>query len=139
MALQNAFDGLATEPKQDDAIVVLANLLTELQTQQKNAVTDAELRSSPLGVADRDTTLEVLPDQQADGLGFLTFTFSAEASPWVHADGNEVVRVTGPGQAPSLTLGVPIPAGSPFPLPFVTTEVRVWATAGQAVTVYGTR
>lgn len=94
---------------------------------------------TPWPVSDRDLVLEVLDD--LTGPGVLTFTFAGDvpASPWVHADGDTPVRATGPDQMPTASLGVPIPTGSPFPLPFVTATVRVLAGDRQTVTVYGTR
>lgn len=115
----------------------LRRIFDGISGQQTDALTDAQLRASRVAVVDKDPALEVLADQS--GPGVLTFTFSAPSQPWVYADGDAPVRVTDATQTPTGALGIPVPPGSPFPVPVETTELRVLAGPGQTVTVYGTR
>lgn len=93
---------------------------------------------NPLPVTDTDQILEVLEDQPGDD-SVLTFTFTEPSSAWVYVNDGNPVRVTDSTQTPTFVFGIPVAAGSPFPVPAKISEVRVYAATGQTVTVYGTR
>lgn len=162
--------GAATEAKQlpDNHNVQVSNFpseyplplaqVTEL-TPQKNALTDAELRASPVEVtgnltitppalqqvADDYNTGEILPDQTGAG-GVLTFTFTSPVQNiWIYAvnplalDDLGEVRVDPFGGNPTSTFGIPVSFGGITPIPVVATTIKVFAQVGVRVTVYGNR
>ena len=67
MTLRNAFENLAVESKQDTVITALGDLLTELQTQQKDGLTDTELRAADVEV--NDDAAQALLQAIVDSLG----------------------------------------------------------------------
>lgn len=133
MALRNAFDALNLETTQQE-------VLTELQSQQKDALTNSELRASPVSVKDDYALGEVLPDQNGSN-NVLTFTFSQPVvSFWVAVTGTTgTVKVNHYGQTPSPTNGIPIGAGGVLPIPEPATTVLVYAPTGLTVTIWGQR
>lgn len=126
---------------------------------QVDALTDAQLRATPVPVtgtltvepaalqqvADDYQTGEILPDQVGAG-SVLTFTFSAPVQNiWVYAvDPSDLtasgeVRVDPYGGTPSASLGIPVSFGGGFPISATTSAVKVFAPSGVRVTVYGNR
>jgi hypothetical protein len=108
-----------------------------LLTRTIGAATEVTLLEAR-DLLERDSELEVLADQ-AGADAVLTFTFAGGAAlPWVSVDTGDPVRVTA-SQTPTASFGIPVAAGSPFPVPLAATVIKVWAASGQTVTVYGTR
>jgi hypothetical protein len=114
--------GLA-QPLQDGGTVAVGNLP---EVQQVAGEVRDEFRGG-----------EVLGEQA--GPGVLTFVFAGVVQlVWVRGHGGDV-RCDPFGGVPSSTAGIPCEDGVPQPVTLTTDTVRVWATEGAAVAVWGYR
>lgn len=112
----------------------------EVMGTQLDALTDTQLRASPVDVSDDYALGEVLPDQTGAN-NVLTFTFSQPVvSFWVAVVGDAgYVKIDHYGGTPSASSGIPVGAGGVLPIPEPTTSVKVFAPTGLVVTLWGQR
>lgn len=107
---------------------------------QVDALTNAQLRASPVPVGDDYASGELLEDQVGAN-NVLVFTFSQPvASFWVAPQGlSGTCKIDHYGGEPSATRGIPVDAGGALPIPEPATVVRVFTPTGLRVTVWGQR
>lgn len=145
----------------DNHLVTVSNFpaIQAVDTGLDQPLTDTQLRAAPVEVtgnltitppdlqqvADDYQAGEILPDQSGNG-GVLTFTFAASVQNiWVYAvnpldlTATGEVRVDPFGGTPSASTGIPVSYGGGFPIPIVTSSVKVFAPVGSRVTIYGNR
>jgi len=103
-------------------------------------LTDTQLRSSKVGVADDFQAGEVLADQNGAG-AVLTFTFTSSVQLVViHARGATLVARADPfGGTPSASQGIVCGDDTPTYVPVNTSSVKVFAPVGMVVNAYGMR
>lgn len=89
-------------------------------------------------VADTYEAMEVLDDLTPGGAA-VDATFSRPVDlVWIMPQGGDA-RVTGSDDTPTTSHGIPVLEDTPFPVPFHTSSVKVFAAGGVTVTVWGQR
>lgn len=109
-----------------------------VENQHSQPLTNTQLRSGNVGVNDRYTGFEALPDQNGTGT-VLVFNFSAPVDQvWIRSR-NGISRATPTADDPNASLGIYCGEDEPTPVRCLTDIIKVFAPNGNVITVWGYR